>query len=317
MKSATDLVTMNEPAISIQGLTKTYNQGLFKDKVLAVDDLSMTIPEGSVVGLIGSNGAGKTTTIYCILGTLIPDAGQISIYGHPPQSLEAKKRIGFQSEIFNTYSFLKPEKALSFYGKLAGINSDNLPARIDEKLSRLELSGAKNQKVKSFSKGMNQRLGIAQALLHDPDLLILDEPFTGLDPQGRREIIEIIQEEKAKGKTIFFSSHILSDIERVCDKVVMMRNGKVVLSGDIDKVTSITDNWCISVKGREDGYDSLLDGIEYEVVDYDGKTDLIVQQVDKEKALQVLLDSGIEIVGLHAKMQSLEELYLELDNKED
>jgi len=308
---------MIKPAISIQGLTKTYSQGLFKDKVLAVDDLSMTIPEGSVVGLIGSNGAGKTTTIYCILGTLIPDAGQISIYGYPPQSIEARKRIGFQSEIFNTYNFLKPEKALAFYGKLAGIESENLAGRIDEKLSRLGLSGAKNQKVKSFSKGMNQRLGIAQALLHNPDLLLLDEPFTGLDPQGRREIIEIIQEEKAKGKTIFFSSHILSDIERVCDKVLMMRKGQVVLSGDIDQVTSITDNWCISVKGWEKEKERMLAGIEYEVVDFDGKTDLIIQQAEKEKALQILLDSGIEIVGLHPKMQSLEELYLELDNKEE
>jgi len=308
---------MTEPAISIQRLTKKYNQGLFKDKVLAVDDLSMTIPEGSVVGLIGSNGAGKTTTIYCTLGTLIPDAGKISIYGHPPQSLEARKRIGFQSEIFNTYNFLKPEKALAFYGKLAGIQSGNLADRVDEKLSRLGLSSAKNQKVKSFSKGMNQRLGIAQALLHDPDLLLLDEPFTGLDPQGRREIIEIIQEEKAKGKTIFFSSHILSDIERVCDKVVMLRKGQVVLAGDIDRLTSITDNWCISVKGLTKDKDSLLAGMEYDVEDYDGKTDLIVHQNDKEKALQVLLDSGIEIVGLHPKMQSLEELYLEIDNKEE
>src|SRR6056297_679423 len=308
---------MIKPAISIQGLTKTYSQGLFKDKVLAVDDLSMTIPEGSVVGLIGSNGAGKTTTIYCILGTLIPNEGTISIFGHLPQSLEARKRIGFQSEIFNTYDFLKPEKALSFYGKLAGMDSHDLKDQIEKKLYRLGLAGATNQKVKSFSKGMNQRLGIAQALLHDPDLLILDEPFTGLDPQGRREILEIIQEEKVKGKTIFFSSHILSDIERVCDKVVMMRKGKVVLAGDIDQVTSITDNWCISVKGWKKEKERMLAGIEYEIVDFDGKTDLIIQQAEKEKALQILLDSGIKIVGLHPKMQSLEELYLELDNKEE
>jgi len=307
---------MSNPAISIQGLRKEYSQGLFKNKVLAVDDLSMTIPEGSVVGLIGSNGAGKTTTIYCILGTLIPNEGTISIFGHLPQSLEARKRIGFQSEIFNTYDFLKPEKALSFYGKLAGMDSHGLKDQIEKKLSRLGLAGATNQKVKSFSKGMNQRLGIAQALLHDPDLLILDEPFTGLDPQGRREILEIIQEEKAKGKTIFFSSHILSDIERVCDKVVMMRKGKVVLSGDIDQVTSITDKWCISVKGLEKDIGRLIAGIEYELDNYDGKTELLVHQSDKEKTLQKILDSGAEIVGLHPKMQSLEEIYLEIDNEE-
>lgn len=307
---------MSEPAISIRGLRKEYSQGLFKDKVLAVDDLSMTIPQGSVVGLIGSNGAGKTTTIYCILGTLIPDKGEIFIFGHPPQSLEARRRIGFQSEIFNTYDFLKPEKALSFYGKLAGMDTHNLSDQIDEKLSRLGLAGATNQKVKSFSKGMNQRLGIAQALLHDPDLLLLDEPFTGLDPQGRREILEIIQEEKSKGKTIFFSSHILSDIERVCDKVVMMRKGQVVLSGDIDQVTSITDKWCVSVKDRGKDIDSIISGIEYELDKYDEKTDLLVHQTDKERILQLLLGSEVEIIGLHPKMQSLEEIYLEIDNEE-
>lgn len=307
---------MNNPAISIQGLRKEYNQGLFKNKVLAVDDLSMTIPEGSVVGLIGSNGAGKTTTIYCILGTLIPEKGEISIFGHSPQSLEARRRIGFQSEIFNTYDFLKPEKALSFYGMLAGMQNPNLNEQIENKLSRLGLAGATNQKVKSFSKGMNQRLGIAQALLHDPDLLLLDEPFTGLDPQGRREIVEIIKEEKSKGKTIFFSSHILSDIERVCDKVIMMRKGKVVLSGDIEQVTSITDKWCISVKDWEKEIDSQLTGIEYEVEEYDEKTDFLVHQGDKERTLQILLDSEVEIVGLRPKMQSLEELYMKIDNEE-
>ncbi|MGK7371720.1 MAG: ABC transporter ATP-binding protein [Candidatus Halalkalibacterium sp. M3_1C_030] len=307
---------MSKPAISIQGLRKEYKQGLFKNKVLAVDDLSMTISEGSVVGLIGSNGAGKTTTIYCILGTLLPDEGEISIFGHPPQSLEARRRIGFQSEIFNTYDFLKPEKALSFYGKLAGMESRNLSDQIEEKLSRLGLTGATNQKVKSFSKGMNQRLGIAQALLHDPDLLLLDEPFTGLDPQGRREIVEIIQEEKSKGKTIFFSSHILSDIERVCDKVIMMRKGKIVLSGDIDQVTSITDKWCVSVKDPEKKISSLMTGIEYEIDDYQGKRDLLVHQSDKERTLQLLLDSEVKIIGLHPKMQSLEELYLKLDNED-
>ncbi|MCW9708992.1 ABC transporter ATP-binding protein [Fodinibius salsisoli] len=305
------------PVVRIQNLTKSYRRGMFRKEVEAVDELSFKISKGSVVGLIGPNGAGKSTTIYCILGMLIPDAGSIEILGEPPQSKKARSRLGFQSEIFHTYEFLKPRAALRFYGRLANMSGTRLEKEIDHQLDRMGLMSAVDQRVGSFSKGMKQRLGIAQALLHDPELLILDEPFTGLDPQGRKLIRDLIFEEKNKGKTIFFSSHILSDIERLCDEVVMIREGKKVLSGDLQDLKAASNRWAITIRGGQELLDkTILDG-RWNVTmrDREQGTGIMCTDQDKDELLSRLLESPVEIVDVKRQTRTLEELYMKLEQE--
>lgn len=304
-------------ALTIQNLTKIYSAGWKRESVKAVDDLSLSIDQGSVVGLIGPNGAGKSTAIYCILGLLIPDAGSIRIFGHPPDSKKARNRLGFQSEIFHTYDYLKPEDTLKLYGQLSNLSEAELDQRINPQLERLGLMHAQNRKVGSFSKGMKQRLGIAQALIHNPDLLILDEPFTGLDPQGRKEIGDIVFEEKRKGKTVFFSSHILSDIERLCDQIIMIRKGSVVLSGDLEDMTTTDGRWSITVKGWSQVSGSPLADWDLSINQQQTTTEIICSGEQKNEVLGQLIKLPVDIIGVRTQTQTLEELYMKLDNQKE
>ncbi|MDZ7774047.1 MAG: ABC transporter ATP-binding protein [Balneolaceae bacterium] len=307
---------MSIPAVSIQNLSKSYRIGFSIHKFKAVDGLSCEVPQGMVMGLIGPNGAGKTTTIHCLLGMLMPDEGSVSLFGEDPCNPEVRRRLGYQSEIFHTYDFLKPQAALRFYGRLAGLPENGLEGRIEEELERMGLSNAREKKVKHFSKGMRQRLGVAQALMHDPDLLILDEPFTGLDPQGRKVIGDRVLQEKQAGKTVFFSSHNLTDIERLCDHVIMIREGQVVMSGDIHELTASEDRWKIEVEGWQESYAGRLGG---EGVSVRQELDLHVIECDggrKEEVIRTLLDLQVNILRLNPSTRSLEERYMELESSE-
>lgn len=224
---------MSDPVIEIKGLSKTYRHGFPRRSVPAVRNLDLTIEKGQIVAFVGPNGAGKTTTIQLILGMLNPDEGEISIFGLPPGDPESRRKIGFQSEIFYTYPFLKCEQALQFYSELSGLPFNETAPVISDYVERLGLGDDIYRKLKGFSKGMIQRLGLVQAMLHKPEILILDEPTTGLDPEGRKQVADIILEEKAKGNTVFLSSHILSDVENTCDRVVIINKGESVLSTDI------------------------------------------------------------------------------------
>lgn len=308
---------MSEAVVSIQNLSKSYRIGISIHKFKAVDNLSCEIEEGTVVGLIGPNGAGKTTTIHCLLGMLLPDEGTVSLFGREPSDPEARKRLGYQSEIFHTYDFLKPQDALRFYGKLSGLPETGLESRIDEELESLGLGNARQKKVKHFSKGMRQRLGVAQALLHDPDLLILDEPFTGLDPEGRKKISERVMEEKARGKTVFFSSHNLADIERLCDQVVMIREGKVVMEGNIRELTATADRWKIEVAGWEESYGPE---VEEEGIKLEPEDEFCTIECDgsqKEDLLRKLTELPLDIRSLNPSTRSLEERYMEWETGEE
>lgn len=307
---------MSEAALTIEHLSKSYSRGWRKEPMKAVNDLSLSIQKGSVVGLIGPNGAGKTTAIYCILGLLIPDEGSISIFGHSPGEKEARKRIGYQLEIFHSYDFLRPAQVLSLYGTLSGLSRAEVRAGTGEQLDRLGLGNARHQKIGSFSKGMKQRLGVAQALLHDPDLLILDEPFTGLDPQGRKQIADIVLAEKDRGKTIFFSSHVLSDIERLCDEVIMIRKGEVVLSGTLRDITTGDDRWIVRVAGWREEYEKEFKSIPITIESHEDATELTCSQEHKNRVIRTVLDLDADILDMRVRSRSLEDLYMELDQSE-
>jgi ABC-2 type transport system ATP-binding protein len=301
-----------EPIIYLEGVTKTFQWGFRRQELVAVDNLSMSIEPGSVVAFIGPNGAGKTTTIFLLLGLLKPDSGIIRVFGHTPNSTGARKRLGFMSEIFHTYSYHTARRAISFYGRLSGVKGKEVEAGIPDLLARVGLGAAVDRKVGTFSKGMTQRLGLAQALFHQPDLLVLDEPTTGLDPEGRRLVADVIAEEQAKGTTVFLSSHILSDVERQCDTVVMIRDGGVVLSRAISELIGRSDQWHVEVRTLKEELKGVLASAGFDVVREEGESAFVsCTSATKNELLRRLVDAPAEIGEIKNAGQSLEDLYMQ------
>src|SRR5436190_20991424 len=255
---------MAEAVIEIDELIKSYRTGLRRRPVFAVKKLSLKVSAGSIVAFVGPNGAGKTTTINTLLGFLKPDSGRVRLFGRAADR-SLLRRIGYQPEIFNTYPFYRANEVLQYYGRLSGMASSDLLQAIPPLLDRMGLADAANRKVVTFSKGMNQRLGLAQALLHDPELLILDEPTSGLDPEGRRLVLDIIRDEKARGRTIFLSSHILSDVERTCDEVFMIRQGEIVFADHLSAFAGQTQQWEIEVEAWNAAVKDQLTSLDFTV----------------------------------------------------
>jgi len=294
--------------IEVEGFTKTFRSRFRRRSVRAVSDLNLRVERGNVVAFVGPNGAGKTTTIYALLGLLNPDRGQIRLFGMSPSSEAARRRIGFQSEIFHTYGFKTAERALRFYGELGEMPAAKIAAAVPRQLDRLGLGAASKRKVRGFSKGMIQRLGLAQALLHAPELLILDEPTTGLDPEGRKLVAEIILEEKTRGTTVFLSSHILSDVERTCDHVVILREGTVAFSQSMASLRGGSDEWEIEVLNCTARARESIGGAN---VREQGPDVLIrCSGSDKNGLLRRLLEADAEI-GMVRRTRSLEDFYMQ------
>jgi ABC-2 type transport system ATP-binding protein len=239
-----------EYAIETDKLTKVY----LNSTVRAVDEQTLKVPSGAVFGFLGPNGAGKTTTIYMLLGILKPTSGDGKILDKPLGSREAKERIGFLPESATMHLHHSGFSLLQYYGALLNMDLKTLKNRAEQVLEMAGLSKAMHQNITTYSKGMLQRLGIAQAILNDPDLLILDEPTANLDPIGRKEVKDLLVSIKAHGKTIFISSHILSDIEQLCDRVAILNEGKLIRSGTLEELlgdgtTSLEDFFYKIVKG--------------------------------------------------------------------
>jgi len=217
----------SSPAVETIGLRKVYG-----GKV-AVRDLSLTIAQGEVFGLLGPNGAGKTTTVKMLMGLVRPSAGRAMLLGRPLGDREAKRRIGFLPELFRFHDWLTGEELLDFHGKLYGMSAAERRRRIPEALDLVGLAHRASEPVRSYSKGMQQRAGLAQALLNDPDLIFLDEPTSALDPLGRLEVRSIIQTLRDAGKTVVLNSHLLSEVEMVCDRVAIIHQGQLAALGPI------------------------------------------------------------------------------------
>lgn len=223
-----------EPILKIEGLGVEYrSRELGQPRKQAVRDLSLSIGQGEVFGFLGPNGAGKTTTMNVLLGFVPPTAGDASIFGVSVREPIARQRIGYLPELTYYYKFLTAEEILRFYGKIFRIPKALLRQRIDAVLELVELDQVRRRPIKTYSKGMQQRVGLAQALINDPDLLILDEPTSGLDPVGRMKVREIIQRLKSEGKTVFFSSHELGEVETVCDRVAILQDGALKTEGRV------------------------------------------------------------------------------------
>lgn len=219
-----------QPAIELKNLGKTYRRShLGRVKTtLGLEGMTLTVKPGEVFGLLGLNGTGKTTTIKLILGLLFPTTGSASIFGATAGSPEAKRAIGYLPEIPYFYRYLSGREVLRFYGRLSALPEKEILPRIEEALATVRMTKNASRSMREYSKGMLQRIALAQAILHDPHLLIFDEPVTGLDPLGLREMRELIQALNGKGKTIFFSSHSISEVEKLCHRVGILVEGRLV-----------------------------------------------------------------------------------------
>lgn len=242
----------NDIAIKTENLTKAYRSFWGRKKILALDKLNIDIKKGEIFGLLGPNGSGKTTTLKLLLGLIFPTEGRAFVLGKTTNDVAVKNRIGFLPEESCFYRFLNADEILDFYGQLFKISRKERKARIDRLVEQVGLGFARKRPLRQYSKGMLRRIGIAQALINDPDLIILDEPTSGLDPIGTRETKDIILALKERGKTVLLCSHLLSDVQDICDRVAILDKGKLQISGTIDELLSSKDVVEILIRNLSD-----------------------------------------------------------------
>jgi ABC-2 type transport system ATP-binding protein len=230
---------MTEPAVALTGVTKIFPVPFQRPSVVAVRDLNLEVAAGQIYGLLGPNGSGKSTTLKIILGLVPPTSGQSKIFGRDSDRVASRESVGFLPESPYFYKFLTGEETLRFYGKLCGLRGANLKSRVEEMLVLVGLTSARKRRLAGYSKGMLQRIGLAQALIQEPALLVLDEPTAGVDPAGAREIRDLILELKTRGITVLLSSHLLGQVQEICDRVGILANGVLVREGALSELLGV------------------------------------------------------------------------------
>lgn len=320
----------SSPAIGVEHLSKTYVDGLLRRKSrLALNDLSLEVRRGEIFGLLGGNGAGKTTFIKILLGIIRRSGGQATVLGFPAGDVRARQRIGYLPENLRVPRHLTAYTALEYYGHLSGLPTRVIRERRDALLEKVGLAGRTKDSVKTYSKGMLQRLGLAQAMLHDPDLFILDEPTDGLDPLARSQVRGFLAELKQQGKTIFLNSHILQEVELICDRVAILDRGVLRRVADVAEITSGRGPLLEGMPSEEE-LELHLDLLGPEATIRQALHDAppsewqalpqnahrIVTRVRDQAAVDALIDrlrsGGVSIVGVSRRRLSLEQAYLEI-----
>jgi len=239
--SASPPLPADEVVIEARGLAKVYRDFWGRQKVRALKGLDLQIRRGEIFGLLGPNGSGKTTTIKLLLGLLFPTSGQAFVMGRPASDVAKNERIGYLPEESYLYKFLNAEETLDFYGRLFSLPKKVRKERTAQLLDRVGIAGARKRQLREYSKGMTRRIGLAQALINDPDLIILDEPTTGLDPIGCREMKDLIIDLKRQGKTVLMCSHLLADVQDVCDRIAVLHQGELKELGRVDALLKVRD----------------------------------------------------------------------------
>jgi ABC-2 type transport system ATP-binding protein len=298
-------------AIEFERVSKTYRRPLGGMRVPALNDVSFRVMSGEVCGFLGPNGAGKTTSISILMGFIYADWGKIRVLGYEPGDIRAKAKIGFVPENFSFYKHLNAEKLLRFHARIAGV-SDRTDPLIPELIAKVKLNGYEKLKIGRYSRGMVQRLGIAQSLLSDPDLLVMDEPTSGLDPSGRKEVRDVILSLKAGGKTIFLSSHLLAEVEQICDQVVIVNRGHVVRTGAMQQLLAAGDQVEILATGANEEVQQLLQERGATVEGLPSGVRILVAGAEKREIVEKLWAAGFDVLSLRPVKGSLEELYMTL-----
>src|SRR5689334_17656121 len=246
------IAPLNDFAVKTEHLTKIYKDFWGRDKVRALDDLTLTINRGEVFGLLGPNGSGKSTTIKLLLGLIFPTRGEATVLGQPAGNTTINEKIGFLPEESYLYRFLNGEEILRFYGKLFKIDRRTLNQRVPELLDIVGLDAkSRKRKLREYSKGMARRIGLAQALINNPDLILLDEPTTALDPIGTREMKDLILSLKEQGKTVLLCSHLLADVQDVCDRITILFRGRMQELGHVRDLLQVKDVTQIQARGLD------------------------------------------------------------------
>jgi ABC-2 type transport system ATP-binding protein len=277
---------MSVPAVEIQNLSKAFPVPLRRQHVQAVKNLSFSVNQGEVYGLLGPNGSGKSTTLKMLLGLVTPNHGRALIFGKDSRDYHSRTDVGFLPENPYFYKFLTAGETLAFYGRICGMGGHSLDQRIDELLHLVGLAEAKDRRVGGFSKGMLQRIGLAQALIQDPGLVVLDEPTAGVDPAGSHQIRDLIIDLKKRGKTVLLTSHLLEQVQEICDRVGIMARGEMIREGPLSTLVRI-----------------------------EGRTEFVVENANSELREQIehlLNNSGAKLLAAREPHRSLESVFLEL-----
>lgn len=281
-------------------------------RIQALKGVSLRVERGEIFGLLGQNGAGKTTLIKILLGILSPTRGSASLLDEPVGKVPVRARVGYLPEDHRFPDYHTAASLLQFYGTLVGMPQSRIRARSEEVLEMVGLVGRKDYKIRTYSKGMKQRLGIAQAILHEPEIVFLDEPTDGVDPVGRREIRAMMADLKKKGTTIFLNSHLLGEVEMICDRVAILQQGEVVQMGDIPTLTQQRGSYSIGLAPGQElpveevrglGYHARREGDRWEVTLRDGQ--------DIDPVVGLLVGRGLHLRHLTEKRQTLEDLFVQ------
>jgi ABC-2 type transport system ATP-binding protein len=300
--------------VEIQNLSKVYSPRSKKKRVEALSDFSLNVDSGKIFGLLGPNGAGKTTLVKILLGITLPDEGKAKILGQNIFNYKIKERVGYLPENHQYPSYLTARQVLIYFAKLSNYEDANIEKRIDELLELVKMGKWKNTKLKSYSKGMMQRLGLAQSLINDPELIFLDEPTDGVDPIGRKEIRDILKELKAQGKTIFLNSHLLSEVEMVTDNVAILNNGVMIKEGTVEELTTSKETYQVTLSKQPD--EQIIKNLknDFNVLNVNQHSITLNFEDDNElnNFIDKLRSESIIIKSIVPQKSSLEDMFISL-----
>jgi len=301
---------MTTPAIEFRGVSKVYKRAFSEERISALSDVSFEVGAGEVCAFLGPNGAGKTTSISILMGFLFPNSGEVRVLGYAPGDVRAKRQIGFLPENFAFYRYLTGPKLLALHLALSGRKIDDTLGLIADILGKVKLTGYESLRIARYSRGMVQRLGIAQALIGDPQLLIFDEPTSGLDPAGRQEVLDLVRTFKQAGKTIFISSHILPEVEQICDRVLIIDRGQLLRAGRLNEMMGEAGRVEIVADHLPDELEQSLAATGVTVDRCSQGIRLLVEAARKREVIEALWTGGCDVVSVNPLKDSLQDIFL-------
>jgi ABC-2 type transport system ATP-binding protein len=301
-------------AITTENISKVYNRGRFHKGIKALDGLSLSIEEGEIFGFLGPNGAGKTTLLKILLNIIYPTTGHAELFGVDVRNPRSRRNVGYLPENPYFYDRMSANQLLEYYGQIYGMSAECLRKRRDEVIEIVGLEKAAKRHLRSFSKGMLQRIGLAQALISEPKLVFLDEPSTGLDPMGRRKIKDVIRNLKTNGTTIFLNSHILADVEDTCDRVGIVKEGRLIRVARVEELTTDLHRVLVNVENPSDEmFSKLSDLISWFKIIEDGQVEMAISTPDRTPDIvKRLVEIGARVYEVRYYKTSLEDMFIKI-----